>query len=635
MSRATAALLVGCSFLAVAAPATATVVPRLAGAEAPTSSPFDFDQAVGQCEKSSATRDTTLAYAGTASLKVHTENDDPAKCKAIYARGIFEANSPYHFVEGDEFWFGAAIYLPKGFYEAHNNYTDLLRIDSYVNDKSESTPFEERAEINFASWENDDLYVRAAMGKTPIDLIGPISPSELPEGAWNWVEIKVHLSTTEGNAWTQLRINGKTAGSSILPNLFPKAAPLNRLRYGIVSTAEGGSGNLTAYFDRASISLSERGSTPAPDENRVSLWRLNEVSETTAADTMGTAPGTYINGPTQDIWGIVGSGLDNATSFDGADDHVSVVPTAPLNMKAGVSLEAWIKPDALQGSVLRRNNSYELRPQGDGSVLFRVWVGGNVQSLTSAKGTVTTNSIQYLVGTYDGKAMKLYVDGTQIASQELSGTLTHGSSTLYIGHNDGAGTYFDGIIDEPAIYSEALGSAVILERYEDGNTRTEAITQPSNPSATTNLSGWSTPEAGELFRSTTQFHSSPASFLLTIPQANEFDFPVLETVSDKVNATLSAGEPYTFRFRGRWGGKAPGLQYFSGGCIRLYLTDKSEKSYCASQKEDTEWKAFGVSFVPTAKTESYRIELIFKPDGFLGANWGSLYFDDIELIPAG
>ena len=211
-----------------------------------------------------------------------------------------------------------------------------------------------------------------------------------------------------------------------------------------------------------------------------------------------------------------------AASFDGTNDYVAVTPTAPLATKAGVTLEAWTKADALQGSVIRRNNSYELRAQSDGSILFRIWVAGEVKSLTSEKGTVATGKIDQLAGTYDGAQMKVYVNGKQVASQSQTGRISHGSDTLYVGRNDGSGTYFDGIIDNPAVYSEALSGSTVLENFEYGDTHGEIIKQVPNQSATTDVSGWSSPGTGTLTRSTsdvnmTPFATPPASFLLRFP----------------------------------------------------------------------------------------------------------------------
>lgn len=495
MNRAIAVLLVAAGLLASATTASAEPVPRLAELENQAASSLGFDQVSTRCATSIAARNTTLAYSGNASLKVHTQNDP--SCGGAFARGIFRANSTRHLVQGDNFWFGAAIYLPTGFYSAHTGYTDLLRVDSYVDDESRNTPFADRAEINFASWRNDSLNVVAARGDTSVRLIGPISPAQLPEGSWNWVELHIKLSPTNGTAYTELKINGKSLGSSTTANLFTGAAPLNRLRYGLVSTAWEGSGNLTAYFDRASISPTELGPIPSsspepepepepesepepepepeptptepePVPSQVSLWRLDEPSGVTAWDALGTAPGVYVNEPTLGVEGIVGDRLDPAAYFDGVDDYVTITPTAPLDVKDGVTLEAWIDAKAFRGSTIQRFNSYELRAQSNGSVLFRVWIDDTYRALATAPETLSPGDIHYLVGTYDGASMKIYVDGLEVASRLQTGPLSHDPSPLYIGRNGRWDTYFKGIIDDVAIYSEALSANTILDRFESG-----------------------------------------------------------------------------------------------------------------------------------------------------------------------
>src|SRR5215204_1145450 len=154
-----------------------SVVPRLAGLETPTSSPYDFDQVSTNCSGSTAARDTGNAYVGNASLKVHIE---ATECSP-YARGIFNSNSPNHIVEGDDLWFGAAIFLPSGFYSAHTGYTDLIRMDSYVTDGGELNVAAKQQSINFASFSNDDIYVQAESNEKTNTLAGPLSPGVLPE----------------------------------------------------------------------------------------------------------------------------------------------------------------------------------------------------------------------------------------------------------------------------------------------------------------------------------------------------------------------------------------------------------------------------------------------------------------------
>lgn len=442
------------------------MVARLAGVESPTSSPYDFDQVKTdtECEGSTAARDTSQAYAGAASLKVHIE---ATKCSP-FARGIFNSNSPNHIVEGDDVWFGTAIFLPSGFYSAHSDYTDLIRMDSYVNDGGELNEPAKQQSVNLAIFSNDDVYVRAESNEKANTLVGPLSPSVLSEGSWHWVEVHAVLDKDSGEAFTELKIDGESQGSSTAANFFAGRADFNRVRYGLVSAGSSGSGNLTMYVDRASVSKSERGPLASTTPDLVSYWRLGEPSGTTAADAQGVASGTYANSPELGVASLLKGETDTAVNFDGKDDHVSITPVGALSMTSEVTLEAWIKADALQGTIARRNNSYELRAQSDGSVLFRVWVGKEVRSLTSAEGKLKTGTTYHVAGTYDGSTMRIFANGQEIASKAQEGSMTHDSNTLYIGRNDFSNTYFDGVIDDVAIYDQALSEAALDQHYESG-----------------------------------------------------------------------------------------------------------------------------------------------------------------------
>lgn len=434
------------------------------------------------CTGNTAAADTAQAYNGTQSLKVHY--NDTSSC-TDYARGIFEQNGANHLVQNDDFWIGAAIYLPTGFYANHAGYTDLLRIDNYVQDAGASTAAADRANIALASYSDDSLHVVASDGQSSggfvtSDLLGSIPSSALPAGQWNWVEMRIKLSPTAGSAITQLKINGVSQGSTTARNQYSGGTSnwYNRVRYGLVSASDGVpySGDLTAWVDRMSIRSTELGPLTGANgsyssdvlgtSGLVSYWRLGEASGTTAADSKGSNPGSYVNSPTLQATSLVPNEPSNkAAGFDGVDDHVSIAPSASLNMTGGVTLEAWAKPDVLQGTILRRDNSYELRVETDGSVLFRVWVGSNVQTLTSSAGAVSAGSTVYLAGTYDGSNMRIYRNGVQIASRAQTGAMTHSSNTLYIGRNTFSNTYFDGVVDEAAIYNTALSATTLNTRY--------------------------------------------------------------------------------------------------------------------------------------------------------------------------
>jgi concanavalin A-like lectin/glucanase superfamily protein len=470
--RLVRALLVFCMLAAVAAPANASVVSRLVDVETPTSQPYGLDQVSSNCSGSSVTRDTSRAYTGIASLRIKLSAD--ATCGALYARGIFNENNSNHLVEGDDFWVGYAIYLPSGFWAAHDRYTDLIRIDSYVDDSGNSTTDAQRQSIDFAAFSSDAIYMRAAAVTGPVhDMVGPLSTSVLPEGRWNWVEMHVKLNDTDGSAVNQLKINGKLMGSSTRANVFSGRSAYNRVRYGFVSLG-GNDDTLTAWMDRISISASERGpaGTDSPPSTSsysqqvlgasglVSYWRLDETGGTVAGDKLGANPGAY-DGPWLGAHGLIPTDSDTAAGFNGVSDRVVVPADGSLSPTGALSIEAIAKGSDLRGSLVRRLGSYELRMQSDGAVLFRVWIGGVAQSLESPPGSVQTGATYHLVGTYDGSTLRIYRNGAQIASRAQTGAMTSAGNDLVLGYNDYANTYFPGTIDDVAFYSRALDAATV------------------------------------------------------------------------------------------------------------------------------------------------------------------------------
>jgi len=127
---------------------------------------------------------TSKAYAGEASLKVHIES---TKCSP-YARGIFNSNSPNHIEEGDDLWFGAAIFLPTGFYSVHTGYTDLIRIDSYVTDGGELNEKSKQQRRQLRQLQRRQHLRPSRIQRRKRTLVGPLSPSVLSENAWHWVD---------------------------------------------------------------------------------------------------------------------------------------------------------------------------------------------------------------------------------------------------------------------------------------------------------------------------------------------------------------------------------------------------------------------------------------------------------------
>jgi hypothetical protein len=63
--------------------------------------------------------------------------------------------------------------------------------------------------------------------------------------------------------------------------------------------------------------------------------------------------------------------------------------------------------------------------------------------------------------TYDGAALRLYVNGVQVASLAQTGHLVTSANPLQIGGDSLYGQYFQGTIDEVRIYNQALSASEI------------------------------------------------------------------------------------------------------------------------------------------------------------------------------
>jgi hypothetical protein len=63
--------------------------------------------------------------------------------------------------------------------------------------------------------------------------------------------------------------------------------------------------------------------------------------------------------------------------------------------------------------------------------------------------------------TYDGSAVRLYVNGALAVSQAASGSVTSSTGVLRIGGNSVWNEWFAGLIDEVRVYNRALSAAEI------------------------------------------------------------------------------------------------------------------------------------------------------------------------------
>jgi hypothetical protein len=224
----------------------------------------------------------------------------------------------------------------------------------------------------------------------------------------------------------------------------------------------------------AAVVFAAAGATASADTTPVGQWHLDEGSGTVAADSSGYGDtGTVVGGA---AWatGRFGFGL----SFNGTTALVQIPDGPQLEPTATVTVSAWVEHAGspgryryivAKGETGCNSASYGLYTGANGGLAFYAANGAGVSYVVSpdASTSVWDGNWHLVVGTYDGTAVRVYVDGIQTGSgTPRSGPLAYpsaDSNSLFIGsYPKGpniAGCQaggFLGLIDEVTIWDHAL-----------------------------------------------------------------------------------------------------------------------------------------------------------------------------------
>ncbi|WP_455391914.1 LamG domain-containing protein, partial [[Eubacterium] cellulosolvens] len=200
------------------------------------------------------------------------------------------------------------------------------------------------------------------------------------------------------------------------------------------------------------------------DKSCVGLWNFNEGKGTIINDRSGNGKNGNIIGAT---WSSMPSG--SALEFDGLDDYV-LLSDIPLT---NLTISHWVKPDVVNlvdiSLVTRRNgNSVPCNYQtqiDNGKFQFSRYLKGvwnGYQSVAS----LTAGNWYFLTATVEGGTLKLYINGNFDSQHSITGIDSTGTpQTTSIGQNRAGGNWFDGKIDEIAIYKRAKTAQEIKADY--------------------------------------------------------------------------------------------------------------------------------------------------------------------------
>ena len=121
---------------------------------------------------------------------------------------------------------------------------------------------------------------------------------------------------------------------------------------------------------------------------------------------------------------------------------------------------------AASATIARKESQYLVRLSGSGAITFRLWKGGSIAEAATPGGVVSAGAWAYVVATWDGATMRVYVNGTVRASRALAAPADLTSQDLYLGSSYNSYDYYAGAIDEVAVYASALSAARVTAHFD-------------------------------------------------------------------------------------------------------------------------------------------------------------------------
>ena len=212
---------------------------------------------------------------------------------------------------------------------------------------------------------------------------------------------------------------------------------------------------------------------PYTDPSLVGWWKFDETSGTVATDSSGRGNHATV----QDHNWAPGL-IDGAFEATKPKALVTIPSSSSIRSMEHLTIMAWANRTLdenlfLIGHNYKSTNSMFLGFHGSA---FK-WRLDKLYNQPGhfgncVAGTANTNQWYHITGTYDGSAVKLYVDGVLLCSMPLSGPLSLGTEVFTMagfvnaGSTTPVGRYF-GKIDDVRFYNRALSQQEIVDIYNN------------------------------------------------------------------------------------------------------------------------------------------------------------------------
>ncbi len=209
-------------------------------------------------------------------------------------------------------------------------------------------------------------------------------------------------------------------------------------------------------------------------------YKLNEGTGTTVANSSTTTTGntgTFVNSPAWVASPVIRNG--NAVNFDGTNDFINLGTSSTLKFSNQFTIEFYANSPnwatTSEASILSsfQTGGYGISLSGTGLLQFQLRsnVSGNVYVGPSYPvSNLTNNTWYHIAGTFDGRIMRLFVNGNQVSTYDLgsNGTVFYSfpNNPVFLGADPTEtatpqGLYYTGSLDEVRMWNVVRTQAQI------------------------------------------------------------------------------------------------------------------------------------------------------------------------------
>jgi hypothetical protein len=279
------------------------------------------------------------------------------------------------------------------------------------------------------------------------------------------VTVSASASDNVGVVGVQLKLDGAALGAEDTAAPYSVSWDTRTATDGthtLTAVARDGAGNTTTSSPIGVTVTNGGAPPPPPPSSPVASFGFDEGAGATAADSSGNGNALSVTSGTWLLPGKLGAA---AASFNGTSSIASAPDAPSLDPTAGLTMEAWVRP---LGSVAG-DRVLVTKERPGGGFPWGLYLSDGVPTVWITTGTATTtvqattalplSTWSFVAATYDGATLRIYVNGTEIASSAATGLLTTAPGPLSVGGDVAWGEYFSGAIDNVRVYSTAVSPA--------------------------------------------------------------------------------------------------------------------------------------------------------------------------------